>query len=120
MNARDADNDPLLYTAIWRDRTEALRILVDAGADVNARDHDNDPLLYTAIWRDKTGGGANSDRCWRRRERQTGQRRVAAVHGDLAAQNGGAEDSRRRWRGRECEEGQWRVAPIRSASAGHR
>ena len=54
MNARDADGDPLLYTAVWRDKTEALKILVDAGADVNAMDAEGDPLLHEAVWRGHT------------------------------------------------------------------
>ena len=49
VNARDKDDDPLLYTAVRVREPEIVRILVDAGADVNARDKDDDPLLYTAV-----------------------------------------------------------------------
>ena len=52
IDARDADNDPLLYTAVWRGKSEVARILIEAGADVNARKANGESLLYVARWRD--------------------------------------------------------------------
>ena len=43
--------DPALYSVVWRGRTEQVRALVAAGANVNARDSDNDPLIREAVWR---------------------------------------------------------------------
>ena len=54
MNAQDSDDDPLLYTAVWRDKQEALKILIDAGADVNARRANGESMLYVARWRENT------------------------------------------------------------------
>ena len=51
MDARDSDNDPLLYTAVWRNKVEAVQILIEAGADVNARRPNGESLLYVARWR---------------------------------------------------------------------
>ena len=53
VDVRDSNNDPMLYTAIWRDKIDALRILVDANADIDARDAEDQPMLYAAVWRDK-------------------------------------------------------------------
>ncbi len=50
VNARDKDDDPLLYTAVREDEPEIVQILLDAGADVNARNSSDDPLLYTAVY----------------------------------------------------------------------
>ena len=54
VNATDADGDPVLHEAIWRDHANVVQILVDAGADVNAQDSDGDPLLFEAVWRGHT------------------------------------------------------------------
>ena len=53
VNARDKDDDPLLYTAVREDEPEIVQILLDAGADVNARNSSDDPLLYTAVREDE-------------------------------------------------------------------
>ena len=49
VNAKDSDDDPLLYTAVRGRKPGIVQILLDAGADVNAKDSDDNPLLYTAI-----------------------------------------------------------------------
>ena len=51
VDGRDSDDDPLLYTAVWKNKSQAVRILVDAEADVNARRPSGESLLYVAQWR---------------------------------------------------------------------
>ena len=34
MNAKDSEGDPILREAVWRNRLETAKILIDAGADV--------------------------------------------------------------------------------------
>ncbi|MXY21528.1 MAG: hypothetical protein F4Y49_09380 [Dehalococcoidia bacterium] len=50
VNARDSDENPVLYGAVIWGEIEIMQILVDAGADVNARDKWGDTLLHRAVW----------------------------------------------------------------------
>ena len=50
VNARDSDDNPVLYWPVVWGQIEIMRILVDADADVHARDKRGDTLLHRAVW----------------------------------------------------------------------
>ena len=52
VDAKDSNENPMLYWAITGGNPEIVRILVDAGANVDAKDSNENPMLYWAI----TGG----------------------------------------------------------------
>ena len=47
-NNADSSDNPILYTAIWRDKTEAVGSLIGAGANVNAKTAEGRSLLSVA------------------------------------------------------------------------
>lgn len=53
-SARSDNNKTILMYASWIGNTEAVKALVEKGADVNAVDLSNATALHLAIWRDHT------------------------------------------------------------------
>lgn len=52
--ARSDNNKTILMYASWIGNTEAVKDLVEKGANVNAQDISNAAALHLAIWRDHT------------------------------------------------------------------
>ncbi len=53
-SARSDNNKTLLMYASWIGNTEAVKVLVEKGADVNTADSSGATALHLAIWRDHT------------------------------------------------------------------
>ena len=51
-SARDAGGDSILHDPVWRGNADAVRALLQGGADPNARDSDGNPVIHEAVWRD--------------------------------------------------------------------
>ncbi|MCE5293676.1 MAG: ankyrin repeat domain-containing protein [Chlamydiales bacterium] len=54
VDALDSDGNPALWTAASMGGTKAVRLLIEAGADVNYKSVDGTPLLVQAILRNKS------------------------------------------------------------------
>ncbi len=50
--AQNAGGDPILHDPVWRGNSEAVRALLQAGADPNARNSGGNPVIHEAVWRD--------------------------------------------------------------------
>lgn len=52
--ARSDNNKTILMYASWVGNTDAVKVLVEKGANVNAQDASNATALHLAIWKDHT------------------------------------------------------------------
>ena len=52
--ARSDNNKSILMYASWINNQEAVKILVEKGANINAQDSSNATALHLAIWKDNT------------------------------------------------------------------
>ncbi|XP_076091108.1 uncharacterized protein LOC143063066 isoform X1 [Mytilus galloprovincialis] len=49
LNFRDNKGDPILYTALFYEQYDVVRLLIEHGAEVNHRNKQWDPIIYTAV-----------------------------------------------------------------------
>ena len=50
-SAQDAGGDSILHDPVWRGNNDAVKALLQAGADPNSHNSDGNPVIYEAVWR---------------------------------------------------------------------